>query len=73
MGNGFVLKALTESFAVSTHSAVNEIEPQRARSTRRVRRNKVSMETNTVPLRSLRALRLIKNKTAENAKDAERK
>ena len=33
--------------------------------------NRASVKADTVPLRTLRALRLIKNKTAEDAKDAE--
>jgi len=32
MGNGFVLKVVTEAFAISACSAVNKIEPQRAQS-----------------------------------------
>ena len=44
MGNGFELKALTESFAVTAHSAVNEIESQRALRAQRKLRNSIAIE-----------------------------
>ena len=44
MGNKAGMKAVPESFACSASSAVNEIEPQRARSTQRELRNSVDMK-----------------------------
>ena len=48
MGNSFVLKAATESFAVPAGSAVKlKIKPRRAQRTRRVRGKSVNMNTVT--------------------------
>ena len=62
------MKAVSESFACSASSAVNKIEPRRALRARRVMGNRTGVKADTVPLRTLR---LIKNKTAKDAKDAE--